>query len=290
MNTVERLLETISRWRDAEGAARQRASEVFAEESIEAAGHHFGLNTLFETLSQPEALLKRKPAGVELHGIWTCPLQTIPHLELLAGIEAILSGASGVRVRDRVALQFFSEVLGHAQELIPHDEDLPALDGASAIWLSGQETQDHIDDLALDLLLFHGASPASPKVVFAPEGRSPEPLLQACAALRGHLPSETNLGTQLRMRFAFALRKKVPHMLLDDGSLLITRGEPIIPPEPLHVRWVVYTEKEAGWNACKALESLNFVLSAQRVADFPRCLPGRAHAWLPAPGFWVQFS
>lgn len=290
MSVLDRLAAGIARWRDADSPARQRAARAFGETSIEAAGHHYGLNALFETLSQPGALASRAPKGLTVHGVWTCPIRTVPHLELLAGIEALLAGADSVCVYDHVAHQFFSEILGVPQTLIPPDEDRPEVGGASAIWLSGQETPEHWEDLALDVLLFHGRSPASPKIIFAPEGYSPEPLVQACAALRGHLPSEANLGSQLRMRFAFALRKKVPHMHLDDGSLLITRGEAILPPEPLHIRWVSYSDKEAGWKTCKALNSIHFVISAQRISDVLRVPPGRAHAWLPAPGCWVQPS
>lgn len=290
MNVVERLAITIEKWRDEEGPARMWASEAFAESSIEAASHHFGLNTLLEALSAPDALRTRIPQGIRLDGPWTCPIDTVPHLELLAGIEALLAGATSVQVRDRVAVQFLSEVLDAEQLLDASDEERPTLHGASAIWLTGTETAEQWDDLALDLLLFHGASPASPKVIFAPVGLHPEPLVHACAALRGHLPSEAHLGTQLRMRFAFALRKKVPHIQLEDGSLLITRGEPLLPQEPLHVRWVQYDQKKAGWEKCTSLRSIHFVISAQRVEGVPRYLPGRAHAWLPAPGFWVQPS
>ena len=115
----------------------------------------------------------------------------------------------------------------------------------SAAVLDGRETEAERERLAEDVLLHEGAGCRSPALVFAPPNLAPDPYFEAFAAGRAVYPAPSATAAGLRMSAALARATKQPHAMLDDGSLLVTRGE-AEAQRPGHLRWVEANVEDAS--------------------------------------------
>lgn len=126
----------------------------------------------------------------------------------------------------------------------------------SAAVVDGRESEAERERLAEDVLLHEGAGCRSVALVFAPPGLSPDPYFDAFAAGRAVYPAPPATAAGLRMSAALARATGQPHATLEDGSLLVTRGE-AESQRPGHLRWVDATVDEAAvWLAahCDGLQ------------------------------------
>lgn len=115
----------------------------------------------------------------------------------------------------------------------------------SAAVVDGRESEEERERLAEDVLLHEGAGCRSVALVFAPPGLSPDPYLDAFAAGRAVYPAPPATAAGLRMSAALARATGQSHATLDDGSLLVTKGE-AEAQRPGHLRWVEATVGEAA--------------------------------------------
>ncbi len=147
---------------------------------------------------------------------------------MLAAADAVLATGSD---ETREAVDARCDAAG-----IPSERRLIRGHRVSVAVLDGQETDDERERLAEDVLLHEGAGCRNVAVVLAPTGLSPDPVLAAFAAGRAVYPAPPATARGLRMAAALARAAGQPHAALDDGSLLVTRGDPEAQ-RPGHLRW-----------------------------------------------------
>ena len=161
----------------------------------------------------------------------------------IVGFEALLAEADAVvatgsdETMDDVAARL--DAAGIAPEL-----RLLRGHRVSVAVVDGRESEEERERLAEDVLLHEGAGCRSVALVFAPPGLTPDPYLDAFAAGRAVYPAPPATAAGLRMSAALARSTGQPHATLDDGSLLVTRGE-AEAQRPGHLRWVEATAADA---------------------------------------------
>ena len=123
----------------------------------------------------------------------------------------------------------------------------------SAAVLDGRETDDERERLAEDVLLHEGFGCRNVAVVWAPRGADADPVFAAFAHARAVYPAPPSTAARLRLPAAFLKATGQPHAALDDGSLLVSRGDPA-PQAPGHLRWAEYDalDAPAAWLAAHA--------------------------------------
>ncbi len=105
------------------------------------------------------------------------------------------------------------------------------------------EKEDVLERLAEDILLHEGLGCRNVAIVWAPEGTTPDGLLEAMARFRALFPAhEATIGS-LKMQIAYYQAAGLPHAYADDGSFLVSRGDPEVQ-QPAHVRWTEYSGLE----------------------------------------------
>ena len=136
---------------------------------------------------------------------------------------------------------------------IPADRRLLRGHRISVAVVDGRETEAELEGLAEDVLLHEGAGCRSVAVVLAPPGLSPDPALAAIAAGRAVYPAPASTAAGLRMAVSLARATGQPHAALDDGSLLVTRGE-AEAQRAGHLRWSELADvaTAAAWVAAHA--------------------------------------
>ncbi|MEZ4695958.1 MAG: acyl-CoA reductase [Rhodothermales bacterium] len=132
--------------------------------------------------------------------------------------------------------------------------------------LDGRESDDDLEALAEDVLLYDGLGCRSVTIVFAPESMPIDPFLNACNRFRAVFPAHERTTAELRMNTALLEAAGTPCAYPDDHSFLISRGD-AEPMGPGHVRWVWYGDvsSPAEWIGRHAA-SLQIVVSSDRVA------------------------
>ncbi len=136
---------------------------------------------------------------------------------------------------------------------IPADRRLLRGHRISVAVVDGEETEAEREGLAEDVLLHEGAGCRSIAVVLAPPGLSPDLYFAAFAAGRGVYPAPPATAAGLRMAVSLARATQQPHAALDDGSLLVTRGDPEAQRAG-HLRWSEMADvgAAAAWVAAHA--------------------------------------
>jgi len=105
--------------------------------------------------------------------------------------------------------------------------------------VDGHESDDEMERLAEDMLLFEGTGRRRLAVLWAPENHSPDSYLQAMARFRGLFPAHPDTPGTLQMQQAFLDARDQPHAYADGLEFLVSRGDPD-PQRPGHVRWSEY--------------------------------------------------
>lgn len=172
--------------------------------------------------------------------------------------------ASEIQSRlDGVSLEFgtVSGLMGKADALIasPGQEEIASIEAAygergiqpenrllrgpgfAVAVLDGGESPADFENLAEDMLLHDGRDRRNVAIVWAPQGMTPDPLLDAMADFRGVFPAHPNLPGALKMQQAFMDALKVPNAYGEGMEFLLSKGEPEVQM-PGHIRWTEYDE------------------------------------------------
>ncbi len=156
--------------------------------------------------------------------------------------------------------------------------------------LNGSEAEDELERLAEDTLLHEGLGCRNVALVWAPEGSSPDALLEAFAHFRAVFPAHPSTSGALSMPRAFLEAVGTPHAYGDGLEFLLSKGDPEVQ-QPGHVRWVEYQslDEPADWIQGH-LEEIQVVVATEAVAarlpaSLPLILPGEAQRppldWMP---------
>lgn len=103
------------------------------------------------------------------------------------------------------------------------------------------ESEETLNRLAEDILIHEGLGCRNVALVWAPEGLSPDPLLDAMARFRAVFPAHESTAGSLKLQIAFHRAADLPHAYADDESFLVSRGAPEVQ-QPGHVRWSEYDD------------------------------------------------
>lgn len=148
--------------------------------------------------------------------------------------------------------------------------------------VDGNESEDEMERLAEDMLLFEGMGRRRLAIVWAPEDHSPDSYLQAMARFRGLFPAHSDTPGTLQMQQAFLEARDHPHAYANGLEFLLSRGEPE-PQRPGHVRWAEYDSLDAvgSWIADHEDDVYCFIarsdLHDQLPSDRPVRTPGGVH-------------
>ncbi len=152
--------------------------------------------------------------------------------------------------------------------------------GEAVAVIDGREDHAALSGLAEDLLLHEGLTPASPRIVWAPAGTSPDDLLNALAGFRELFPVHPDTDGALRLPTAFLEAAGQPHAT--GPGFLVSLGAPEVQGAA-HIRWSAYddlSEVELWVEAQGA--ALSFIVAAPDVGarlevSVPIVAPGDAH-------------
>ena len=152
--------------------------------------------------------------------------------------------------------------------------------GTAVAVLGGRERDEDWSGLAEDLLLHDGQSARTPRIVWAPGGTSPDPLLDAMASFREHLPAHPDTDGTLSLPAAFLAASDTPRAT--GPGFLVSVGAPE-HQAPGHIRWSEYADlgEVRRWLAAEG-EAVAFVVATADVAErlvpaVPVVAPGDAH-------------
>lgn len=149
--------------------------------------------------------------------------------------------------------------------------------------VDGHESEDEMERLAEDMLLFEGQGRRRLALLWAPRDLSPDPYLQAMARFRGLFPAHPDTPGTLQMQQAFLDARDEPHAYADGLEFLVSRGEPT-PRRPGHVRWIEYDELDDVETWMTEREDVVYALVARRhlhdqlSSDCILRTPGGVHA------------
>jgi len=119
------------------------------------------------------------------------------------------------------------------------DRRLLRPEGFSVGVVDGHESEDEMQRLAEDMLLYDGHGRRRLAVLWAPADHAPDPYLEAMARFRGLFPAHEDTPGTLQMQQAFLEARDAPHAYADGLEFLVSRGEPEVQ-KPGHVRWAEY--------------------------------------------------
>lgn len=156
---------------------------------------------------------------------------------MLTEADAVIATGSDETMTEVAARLDAAGIDSHRRLLRGHRVSVAVLDG--------RETEAEREQLAEDVLLHEGVGCRSVAIVFAPPGLSPDAYFEAFAAGRAVYPAPPATAAGLRMSAALARATGQSHAALDDGSLLVTRGE-AEAQRPGHLRWVEASADEAS--------------------------------------------
>jgi len=105
--------------------------------------------------------------------------------------------------------------------------------------VDGHESEDEMERLAEDMLLYEGKGRRRLALLWAPRDLAPDKYLEAMARFRGLFPAHEDTPGTLQMQQAFLEARDEPHAYADGLDFLLSRGEPA-PQRAGHVRWTEY--------------------------------------------------
>lgn len=113
----------------------------------------------------------------------------------------------------------------------------------SAGIVDGHESEDEMERLAEDMLLFEGKGRRRLAILWAPRDHAPDAYLEAMARFRGLFPAHEDTPGTLQMQQAFLDARDESHAYADGLEFLVSRGDPT-PQRPCHIRWVEYDDMD----------------------------------------------
>lgn len=148
--------------------------------------------------------------------------------------------------------------------------------------LDGHESEDEMERLAEDMLLYEGEGRRRLALLWAPRDLSPDPYLEAMAHFRGVFPEHEDTPGTLQMQQAFLEARDESHAYAEGLEFLVSRGEPE-PQRSAHIRWSEYDalQEVEGWIE-EHREALYGVIARSELhdqlsEDLPLRTPGDAH-------------
>lgn len=108
--------------------------------------------------------------------------------------------------------------------------------------VDGHESEDEMERLAEDMLLYEGKGRRRLAVIWAPREHPPDAYLEAMARYRGLFPAHEDTPGTLQMQQAFLEARDEPHAYADGLEFLVSRGDPL-PQRAGHIRWAEYDDK-----------------------------------------------
>ena len=105
--------------------------------------------------------------------------------------------------------------------------------------VDGHESDDEMERLAEDMLLFEGEGRRRLALLWAPSEHSPDAYLESMARFRGLFPAHEDTPGTLQMQQAFLEARDEPHAYAEGLEFLMSRGDPE-PQRAGHVRWTEY--------------------------------------------------
>lgn len=124
---------------------------------------------------------------------------------------------------------------------IPNERRLLRRETFSIGVVDGHESEDEMERLAEDMLLYEGGGYRRLAVLWAPEDHAPDGYLEAMARLRGLFPAHDDTPGTLQMQQAFLEARDESHAYAAGLEFLVSRGQPE-PQKAGHVRWSEYDE------------------------------------------------
>lgn len=148
--------------------------------------------------------------------------------------------------------------------------------------VDGHESEDEMERLAEDMLLFEGEGRRRLALLWAPQDHSPDAYLESMARFRGLFPAHEDTPGTLQMQQAFLEARDEPHAYAEGLEFLLSRGDPA-PQRSGHIRWTEYDEYDdvGEWLADHSEEVYAVVarphLHDQLPDDWPLRAPGGVH-------------
>jgi len=156
-----------------------------------------------------------------------------------APVEEALTRADAVLADPRPEIESLPAVCDRYG--IPDDRRLLRPPTFSVGIVDGHESEDEMERLAEDMLLYEGKGRRRLAVLWAPAAHAPDPYLEAMARFRGLFPAHDDTPGTLQMQQAFLEARDEPHAYADDLQFLVSLGDPA-PQKAGHVRWAEYDE------------------------------------------------
>jgi hypothetical protein len=155
-------------------------------------------------------------------------------------------------------------------------------EGFSVGLVDGHESEDEMERLAEDMLLYEGHGRRRLAILWAPSDHAPDAYLEAMARFRGLFPAHEDTPGTLQMQQAFLEARDAPHAYADGLEFLVSRGEPAVQ-KPGHVRWAEYDAlEEVGtwWRSHE--DEVHAVIARRHLHDqcpeaWPLRTPGGVH-------------
>jgi len=107
--------------------------------------------------------------------------------------------------------------------------------------VDGHESEDEMERMAEDMLLFEGMGRRRLALLWAPRDHPPDAYLKAMARFRGLFPAHPDTPGTLQMKQAFLEARDEPHAYADGLEFLMSRGDPS-PQRSGHIRWTEYDD------------------------------------------------
>lgn len=137
-----------------------------------------------------------------------------------------------------------AQISAHArQNSVPSQKCLFRSNRYGVAVLDGHESDEDLDDLAMDILLHEGMGCRNVAVVFAPDGLKPDQCLKHLAQMRAVFPAHSSTPGRLAIQRAYLAAIDSPHAYGDGLEFLVSKGAPDAQG-PGHTRWVAYEDIE----------------------------------------------
>lgn len=107
--------------------------------------------------------------------------------------------------------------------------------------IDGHESEDEMERLAEDMLLYEGQGHRRLGMLWAPQDHQPDSYLEAMARFRGLFPAHDDTPGTLQMQQAFLEAQDSAHAYADGLEFLMSRGAPE-PQKAGHIRWTEYDD------------------------------------------------
>ena len=205
----------------------------------------------------------------------------LPRVEIeFISVEDTLSGADAVIAAPHLPLE---DVAAACEENgLGADRRLLHPEGFSVGLVDGHESEDEMERLAEDMLLYEGHGRRRLAVLWAPSDHPPDAYLEAMARFRSLFPAHEDTPGTLQMQQAFLEARDAPHAYADGLEFLVSRGDPEAQ-KPGHVRWAEYDSLDDVGSWWASHRDRVYAVIARRhlhdqcPADWPLRTPGGVH-------------